>query len=213
MLGACNDCLRHAGLLTQSSSCTGAISRWVRAMHVWSCTPVRWNTVGFSAASQCSLCLQGSFYAALAHSKWLRRQNTLPLKHRFNLCFYRFSACMCLIDNCIMVEKWLLLNDDVSQSAPSTVQSTQPSSTQDSFAKSNSPTLLLSLPFLSPLFSWPECTHCLHKGKWWLGCQRPHRWKGELIQENVGCKDVLLSILHCCSRCCFPLGHTPRKGS
>lgn len=77
-------------------------------------------------------------------------------------------------------------------------------------------------------------------GRWWLGCQRPRRWMGNshwviwvggmshsecntfwnlwTPWNNVADTMVLLpllSLLHCCSWCCFlcvTVGHTPLEG-
>lgn len=97
------------------------------------------------------------------------------------------------MDDCILAEKLLhqTNNFNSTQTISSPVQVTQPSSTQDSFAKSNGPArfsslcfslfvfLCLSSAILSqagpPLSSLPPRSK---DGRWWLGCQRPHRWMG-----------------------------------
>lgn len=78
------------------------------------------------------------------------------------------------MDDCILAEKLLHqtnTNFNSTQTVSSPVQVTQPSSTQDSFAKSNGPALFFSpcflsfclslLPFLAGLD--PHCPHCLHE--------------------------------------------------
>lgn len=88
------------------------------------------------------------------------------------------------MDDCIVAEKLLLqINNCTStQTVSSPVQVTPPSSTQDSFAKSTSPARFVSLRFslcLSlPLFPLSSLPPRSKDGRWWFGCQRPHRWMG-----------------------------------
>lgn len=97
---------------------------------------------------------------------------------------------MCGMDDCILAENCYTKtnNFNSTQTISSPVQMIQPSSTQDSFAKSIGPALIYSLCFslclywpLSSAFlsqAGPQCSHCLHKVKMVDGCQRPHRWMG-----------------------------------
>lgn len=173
-------------------------------MHVWSWTSERCMTVVFSAASQCSLYFYGvSMLRYLTASNCDTRPtgleattSTLDYVPLLTLPF----LCSLLhvhvwMDDCIPVRETATTKPTPSSTQPKTISSpvqvTQPSSTQDSFAKSNGPALLwsfwfslfvflcLSSAILSqagpPLSSLPPWSK---DGRWWLGCQRPRRWMG-----------------------------------
>lgn len=136
------------------------------------------------------------------------------------------------MDDCIPAEKLLhRTNFKSTQTVSSPVQVTQPSSTQDSFAKSNSPALFFSslcfslfVPLcLAPavlsragphLSSLPPRSK---DGRWWLGCQRPCRWMGNShwviwvggmprsecnTFEIAGPLGTMLQVQWFCCRCC-----------
>lgn len=140
------------------------------------------------------------------------------------LLIVRFLPCCSLLrvrvwmDDCILAEKLLHQtnnNFNSTQTMSSPVQATQPSSTQNSFAKSklsSSPLSLLLFPGQTPLFSLPPQSK---DGRWWLGCQRPHTgWLG--LKQCCGYNGLLLlSHLRCCPWCwflCFTVGQTPLEG-
>lgn len=144
-----------------------------------------------------------SFYVTVPHSKQLWHQITWPRSHDIHtgLCATLNSTFLCSLlhvhvsmDDCILAEKMLHQtnnNFNWTQTISSPVQVTQPSSTQDSFAKSNGPAFSSSTSFpslcLSPLLlchsqpGWTPLSSLPPRsidGRWWLGCQRPHRWMG-----------------------------------
>lgn len=122
---------------------------------------------------------------------------TWPRSHdiRTGLCATLTLPSLCFTSTCACVDGWLYpgreicyTNFNSTQTVSSPAQVTQPSSTQDSFAKSNGPALFLSLRFFlfvflclsqqgwTPLSSLPPRSK---DGRWWLGCQRPCRWMGD----------------------------------
>lgn len=96
------------------------------------------------------------------------------------------------MDDCILAEKNCYVNLNSTQTTLSPVQVTQPSSTQDSFAKSNGPALLLSSLCFSLLFRCPSPANPHQArpptlfslpprrkdGRWCFVCQRLCRWMG-----------------------------------
>lgn len=139
--------------------------------------------------------------------------------------------CMCGWMDSILAEKSLHqtnTNFNSTQTISRPVQVTQPSSTQDSFAKSKGPALLSSLFFVSlfpPRFChpWPGWTPLSSlpprskDGRWRLGCQRPRRWMGNShwviwvgrmphsecnTFEITGPLGTMLQIQWFCCRCC-----------
>lgn len=113
----------------------------------------------FSAASQCSLFfMEFLSYGTSQHttvtpdhlaSKPRRPHSRATLTLPFLCSLLHVHVWM---DDCILAEKSLHqtnTNFNSTQTISSPVQVTQPSSTQDSFAKSNGPALFFSLCFLS----------------------------------------------------------------
>lgn len=152
---------------------------------------------------QCCQSVQSLFYrvSIWPHSKLLWHQDHLASKPRHphrNMC-HSIPTCSLFTSTCACVgwmtvswqRKNCYVNLNSTQTTSSPVQVTQPSSTQDSFAKSNGPALLLSslsssLVFLCPspalphqarppLFSLPPQRK---DGRWWFVCQRLCRWMG-----------------------------------
>lgn len=147
-------------------------------MHVWSCTPEM-----CMCHFQCCESVQSLFFwnIMVTHSKQLWHQTTWLWSHSIHtgLCAALTLTFLCLLLHVHVWNGWLypgsnLLhqtnnNFNSTETISSPIQVTQPSSTQESFAKSISPALFFSLYFflsfsscllqllarLAPMFSLP----------------------------------------------------------
>lgn len=193
-----------------------------------------------------------SLYVTLPHSKRLWHQTIWPLSHNTHtgLCATLTLTFLCSLlhvhvwmSDCILAEKLLdhtntKLNSTQTISSP--VQVTQPSSTQDSFAKSNGPapsypSYSLSVFLCHSQLGWTSLPPKCKDGRWWLGCLRPHRWMGNshwiiwvggMFRSECntfkisGPSGTMLQIqwfccccLHCYSWCwCYCRSHTLERG-